>query len=225
MRNHYKLKKKQRILLTGGICFLFFLLSKNQIIFKQTGWIQKGEDIYYIDESGKEVTGLYEIDGNVYKFDEQGKADMYDVEMNVDELNKINDSKTNNLNSKSEFVEPSIDTNWWQELTDEQIKEKLIQSLVWYNEVTNEYYYGTQNISYGWNEDHIIFGGLILKENPYGIEFLTDFIGGIENIIATNKHSMWWSAPDYSRQIILDDLVIEDGQSITFEQRLAMYGK
>lgn len=199
---------------------------------KKSGWRQIDDKIYYFNEDNQKQTGWLVLETGTYFLDDKGALVLNDQEVKVNSkgelvlkneenitLNNDNSSLNKGVSSSEKAINEN--ENWWVNLSDEQLKKTLIDSLVWLNEVENEYYYGIENLSYGWNEEHQYFGGLVLQENPYHIEFSIPF----EKYTLTTLQDvkMWWNAPDYSMQVIFDDLKIDQGKTLTFEQRVSLW--
>lgn len=199
---------------------------------KKVGWQEIDGKIYYFNENHQKQTGWLVLENGTYFLDEQGALVLNDQEVKVNSkgelvlkneesitLNNDNSSLNKGVSSSERVI--NEDDNWWVNLSDEQLKKTLIDSLVWFNEVENKYYYGIENLSYGWNEEHQYFGGLVLQENPYHIEFSIPFEKHTLTTLQSVK--MWWNAPDYSMQVIFDDLKIDQGKTLTFEQRVSLW--
>lgn len=101
-----------------------------------------------------------------------------------------------NLNELVIEKEESINTSWWMNLSDSELINKVTSSLVWKNELTNEMYYGIENLLFGFNVDDWAYGGLKLIKNPYNLQFSGyQFSGGVE-FISSKSFNLYWSSND-----------------------------
>lgn len=193
--------------------------------------VYKNNQMYAKHVKGNE---LVEINGNVYHIDDQGKLNL-NVHLNNQQL-IVEDEAHQSFSyyqlplinsTPSPSQKESLETieTLFENMDDLQIKKVIVDSLLWKNEVTGETYRGIEQLSFGWNEDHMIYGGLILVENPYGVQFNCEFKGGIDNMITNNVHSLWLDLPLLHRQIVIDDILIGSGKSLTYNQRVKLYGE
>ncbi len=98
----------------------------------------------------------------------------------------------------------------------------IVNSLVWYNEWSKETYGGNSNIQYGFSIENKLYGGLILKQNPYNIQFDNyQFIGG-KQLLNTNAFTMTYINKQ-GLQVHLGELIISSWNSITMEKMYEFY--
>ncbi len=137
------------------------------------------------------------------------------VAIEIVEKKEAVDTKQNELLLKKESVEINDYSSESKKVTENM---EVINSLKWYNEVTDEYYYGNKNIEYGFNVENEVYGGLVLVNNPNEIVFEGyQFIGGLQ-YVNTNQFKMSY-IDESGRQIDLGllDIIIpksSDGSDI-----------
>ena len=91
---------------------------------------------------------------------------------------------------------PDNSSHWWDGLSVSQIRAKVTGAMVWKNEITGQTYKGVDNLTFAWNQENIVFGGLKLVSNPYNVDLPYSFPGGRGGMISTDTFEMFWNLPE-----------------------------
>lgn len=198
-------------------------VSNNQVIVQWSVTIEEKEG----EEKEEKETITQEI--------VEEKQENQDVENTSDQTEdkniETNSSKQEDTKEveqeeiKQEIVQGDTSGEWWQGFSTQEIQEEALASLVWYNEFTDEYYYGTKGLIFGFNKDNELFGGLKLKENPYSLQIGGyQFVGGLE-MIARKEFSVYLQVSgEENFEIDCGTIVIEAPEPMTYEEILTYYG-
>ena len=122
---------------------------------------------------------------------------------------------------------PDNSSHWWDGLSVSQIRAKVTGAMVWKNEITGQTYKGVDNLTFAWNQENIVFGGLKLVSNPYNVDLPYSFPGGRGGMISTDTFEMFWNLPEGTyngmKGINLGTFTIKKPAAISADEVTALY--
>ena len=108
-----------------------------------------------------------------------------------------------------------------------QIRAKVTGAMVWKNEITGQTYKGVDGLSFAWNQEDIVYGGLKLISNPYNVDLPYSFPGGRGGMISTDTFEMFWNLPEGTyngmKGINLGTFTIKKPQAISADEVTKLY--
>ena len=195
--------------------------SKFMVTDLQEVKVEIEDDTYDTSKVGKYMIKaiVRDASGNV------AKASYYLIVKEKNEVPVYKKPPTSTTPPKEEGInKPDKEVEWWASLSDLEIRDTVISSLVWKNEWSNAMYYGIQGVTYGFNVENKAYGGLLLVKNPYNVQMDFGFYGGPYCQTDATTFSLYWQAPKGpGREVSCGKMSIAIPKAITGEELYNYY--